>query len=60
MIAIGLILTFWKGIEDYDFLYIFDGKRKKSTQWRRIKRIGIGLIFLIGGLVSAWKIFISD
>lgn len=49
---IGLFFIFDKRIEKFSFLYLFDGSWKESQRWRKWKRIILGIIILLTGLVA--------
>lgn len=55
IMAIGLIFIFWKGVEDIDFFYMFDGKWKESHKWRKFKRKVIGIILVVTSLANLYK-----
>lgn len=48
-ISAGSWLIFSKSADEFDLLYLLDGKYKESKKWRTFKRIVIGLILLTGG-----------
>ncbi len=49
---IGLFFIFDKRIEKISFLYLFDGSWKESARWRKWKRVILGTVIFLTGLVA--------
>jgi hypothetical protein len=49
---IGLFFIFDRRVEKFGLLYLFDGAWKESSGWRKWKRIILGLIIFLAGLVA--------
>ncbi len=49
---LGLFFIFDRRVEKIAFLYLFDGSWNESPRWRMSKRIILGIICLLAGLLA--------